>query len=383
MPWMPIFVLPNIDVAAPIEAGPAALAPMSDARVSALARRHKRFESFLNRFTDSFGVEISPAVMLLRSDAPVEFRGIDAIASFRDLIAIVAVSYNRALEIKRPYGHRIHFANAFEFYPWMIDKYYKDLVGNTPAFLGLHEVRKFRGQSSAALPRMRLDATSIEEALVTELLGRWRRRYQSANPSWPDVALFRSLNMAHHASMLPAGTDTTIYDVGRLISLWVSAFEILIHPGGNGQANRDKVFDLLDRTPWQLKGCSDRQLETGGKTKIKRTLASWLYQHVYECRCAFLHGNPVDPSDLLLPVSRRNVFQYAAPLYRMALVSFLPLAFTRKAPPISKAKAFGAYVAARMSFREPQRAIEEALLTAIQPPSSGASTRVSSGRMGP
>lgn len=58
---------------------------------------------------------------------------------------------------------------------------------------------------------------------------------------WDDVALTRSLNMAYHASLLPAGTDTTFYDVGRIVSLWVSAFEILVHPGGNGQASQAKT----------------------------------------------------------------------------------------------------------------------------------------------
>lgn len=292
----------------------------------------------------------------------------------RDLVALVVIAYNRALTIKRPHGDRIHFANAFEFYPWMIDKNYEDLVGKTPALLGVHDVMRFNGQTSPAMGSMRMDHASLDNALLTELIGRWRKRYESANPSLPDLALFRSLNMAYHASMLPAGTDTTFYDVGRLIALWVSAFEILIHPGGNGQANRDKVFDLIEHAPWQLPASGDRNYETGGK-KQKRTAASWLYQQLYEQRCAFLHGNPVRPEDLLLPISRRIAFQFAAPLFRMALTSFLPLTYTRKAPPISDAKAFGAYVADRMSFNEPQREIEEALLLGVLPIGTQAARR--------
>jgi hypothetical protein len=174
--------------------------------------------------------------------------------------------------------------------------------------------------------------------------------------------------MPYHASLLPAATDTTFYDVGRLISLWVSAFEILVHPGGNGQANRDKVFELIEKTPWELQTTADRAHDTGGKTKVKRTLASWLYQKLYECRNNFLHGNPVERADLVLPISGRTVFEYTAPLYRLALTAFLPLTYGKPMPSISEAKAFGSYIADHMEFMAPQDRTEEAILTAKQSP---------------
>lgn len=58
---------------------------------------------------------------------------------------------------------------------------------------------------------------------------------------------------------------------------------------------------------------------------MKRTLASWLYQVLYECRNDFLHGNPVERSNLILATPQRTIFEYAAPLYRIALTAFLPL----------------------------------------------------------
>jgi hypothetical protein len=108
----------------------------------------------------------------------------------------------------------------------------------------------------------------------------------------------RSLNMAYQASLLPAGTDATFYDVGRVVSLWVSAFEILVHPGGSGQANRNRVFEMIERTPWAEVESSQLVHDTGGKSMVKRTLASWLYKVLYECRNDFLHGNPVERSNL-------------------------------------------------------------------------------------
>jgi hypothetical protein len=102
----------------------------------------------------------------------------------------------------------------------------------------------FKGQSSPTLFRTALDAADLDQPLLAALLSRWQQRYQASEPDWADIALFRSLNMAYHSSLLPAA-DTTFYDLGRLVSLWVSAFEILVHPGGNGQANRDKVLYQL------------------------------------------------------------------------------------------------------------------------------------------
>jgi hypothetical protein len=182
---------------------------------------------------------------------------------------------------------------------------------------------------------------------------------------------------------LPAGTDTTFYDVGRVVSLGVSAFEILVHPGGNGQANRDKVFEMIERAPWAIPESGQLAYDTGGKTKVKRTLASWLYQVLYECRNDFLHGNPVERSNLFLPTPQRTIFEYAAPLYRIALTAFLPLTYGIPMPSAEDARAFGAYIADRMDFMGPQKSTEEALLTATRPPAGRAARRARATRPTP
>src|SRR5690606_11432129 len=155
-----------------------------------------------------------------------------ALASFRDVIAISAIVQNRALDLLYPRGHRILFGDAFGIYPWVLDKHDDEMVGCTPAILRTNRATKFRGQSSPALFRTPLHGCEIDQPIFSALLERWRKFYERSRREWPDIALFRSLNMAYHASLLPTGTDTTFYDVGRLALLWVSAFEILVHPGG-------------------------------------------------------------------------------------------------------------------------------------------------------
>lgn len=373
--WTPVFVLPNIPLEAAIGCDIAALAPVHDRRVADLKRTHPMLRRFLNRFADNFGQKFEPSVLILNGTAPPIFRDVTALASFRDLIALSAVTHGRALELRHPRGHRVLFGEAFAIYPWMLDRHYEDVIGSTPAILGTHELPRFKGQSSPSLFRTSLGENDIDQPLLAALMARWRRRHEAADPAWEDIALMRSLNMAYHASLLPAGTDTTFYDVGRVVALWVSAFEILVHPGGSGQANRDKVFEVIERTPWAKVESGQLAHDTGGKTKVKRTLASWLYQVLYECRNDFLHGNPVERSNLVLPTPQRTIFEYAAPLYRIALTAFLPLTYGVSTPSAEDARAFGAYVADRMDFMGPQKSAEEALLTATRPPAGRAARR--------
>jgi hypothetical protein len=96
-------------------------------------------------------------------------------------------------------------------------------------------------------------------------------------------------------------------------------------------------------------------------------VASWLYQHLYDCRNDFLHGNPVGQKDLLVEASERLLSNYAAPLYRIALTAFLPLKFSERAPSLEDLDVFGAYKSRRISFKAPQENVELALLTALQP----------------
>ena len=139
---------------------------------------------------------------------------------------------------------------SFPFTPWMIDRSYEHIIAHTPAVLALHNVDEFTGHSSPDLPRFSLRRRDFDESLLQELLRRWTARNLAAQPDWSDVALFRSLNMGNQACLIPAGADAVLHDFGRAIALWSAAFEVLVHPGTSGQANLNKVFELLENVPW-------------------------------------------------------------------------------------------------------------------------------------
>ncbi len=172
--------------------------------------------------------------------------------------------------------------------------------------------------------------------------------------------------MANQASRLSAGSDTTHYDVGRSIALWVSAFEILDHPG-TGKSGLGPVYDLLEMVEWESSRSRLRRYkayEAGKKNRPRRPLACWIYGEIYRARNDFLHGNPVSQKRLIVKQSNRSLFQYAAPLYRLALTGFLPLSWSEPIPPMGDGTELGKYVAERIEFTAYQKAIENALRTA-------------------
>lgn len=362
-----MFVLPNITLASSIETEFTILAGTDDARVESLKRLLPTFKTFVSRFRDAFGMEITPTVFLIRADAPQTFHGIDAFASFRDSVAISAVCYSGACALKNRRQRAELFGNAFGLYPWTVARDGEGLLAITPAICGIRKVNDFHGQTSPELPHTQLDISEMDKPLLNELLNRWCQHFNKPTSSRSDIALFRSLNMAYHASLLPAPTEMRLYDVGRLTSLWVSAFEILAHPGKNGRVNIGKVFELLERIDYKRPQCAKKCFNV---CDFKRVLACCLYKFLYNRRNDFLHGNPVDENALQLPKYKQNIFTYAAPLYRLALTAFLPLVFSDKKPQDPDFSALGEFIARGSAFSSYQISYEDALMTALNPPPS-------------
>jgi hypothetical protein len=94
--------------------------------------------------------------------------------------------------------------------------------------------------------------------LFQALLSRWKRHYFGKRARWQDRALFRSLNMAFQAASLPAGVGANIFDLGRSVSLWVSAFEILSHPRVS-KADLFTVYPLFERVVYCERKVGRRQ----------------------------------------------------------------------------------------------------------------------------
>jgi hypothetical protein len=110
--------------------------------------------------------------------------------------------------------------------------------------------------------------------------------------------------MAFASSKMPGTVDVRLFDLGRIVSLWVSAFEILAHPR-IGRSGLFQVYDLLGKAPWHDKKLAQRKYRahiSSNKLKQKsaplRSLPCWLYGELYHARNDFLHGNPIRQNKL-------------------------------------------------------------------------------------
>ncbi|MEQ9153467.1 MAG: hypothetical protein RLO06_18460 [Parvibaculum sp.] len=381
--WEPTAVLANLsmgrtyeDLPFAVEGGYYAIVGHEDLRLLNACDRHPVIRRFLGRFKDAFGDCLSPAVVMRRSDAPAATRTVEASAGFRDAVAMSVIPLSRARGTGRRTTYGVAYSDQFDFYPWMLTRDYHDLVAMTPAMLAIHEVRLFRGQSTPGLAPASLRDSDVDVPLLEELLRRWRRLHGGeAPPSHDDVALFRSLNMAFQASRMPGGQETSIYDIGRLIALWISAFEILVHPGGNGRSGPSQVLDRLRSVQWLDPRIAELLPPTPGmparrRTQVAEIAPDRLYRLLYDARNDFLHGNPLDELDLVVAPSGIHIARVASALYRLALTATLDLRFDRPSPPLDDVAAWTAWAASRRELHEHQGRFESVVSAVFATPNA-------------
>jgi hypothetical protein len=252
------------------------------------------------------------------------------------------------------------YSNTFSFYPWLLDKNYENVATQSIATFGIQQLAKMHGQSVPAVSFCRLLPNMIDDALLNELLRRWAHRYSIATPHWKDQALFRSLNMAMAAANLPGHADITLFDLGRLVALWVSAFEILAHPPYGRQNGFRQVYGLLNAIQWKHSRNKERRFSPypHRKSTPRSNLPCWIYGQLNQFRNDFLHGNRVTPDHLITKRSQRAIQSYASVLYRMAVASFVGLKFKEK---LKNASSRSAWEQRQFEFDSHQRDCEAAL----------------------
>jgi len=369
-------MLPNIRLSEAIEGPNIALAPHSDQRVQAINESHSEHKRFTESFCTPFGTPVKPAVLIWHPHYPEKLRTLQCITSFCNIVALSVITLARARFICGASVLGPMHSRCFDFYPYSLDKQYKNLIADNESILALNSSSKFNGQVWPDIPVGDINNSRIDWPLYNCLITRWQRRYQSKNPPWTDIALMRSLNMAYHASSLPAPFGTLELDQGRMIALWVSAFEILFHPGGQqGRSDKWKVCNALSNSIWKtrilrlrnLKRPRPKTLLYRPKTKHQAqndkrvTLPVWIYLSFDIARNDFLHGNPIESGDLYFDRSKDSMLLYTAPLYRLALTSALHLKFSEEAPPITDADATGKYINGKIKFEIYQEASERAI----------------------
>jgi hypothetical protein len=325
--WSPLFILPNLCIKNPFENDYLALVSPDDDRCVEINSQHPTFAPFLNRFTDSFRRKIIPSVLIMREDAPTWVKNMEAVGGFRDILSVCAVIHNRTAVLIRHLSRNYQYSTSFDFFAYTLTIDYMRVVTSNPALSSMDLVEEFYGQTTAGLPVSNWDRLDYDEILLKALLVEWERRFSNPNASWRSLALFRSLNAAHAAAQIPGVVGVTDYSLGLNISLWVSAFEILVHPESSDSGIK-QVYHLLEQIDWRTQACKEITYicYEGRNRKSKaapRNLACWIYGEINHARIDYLHGNRLKADRLIVQPSGKNLFNYVPPLYGLLVSAFL------------------------------------------------------------
>ena len=367
--WQPVAILPNFELEGQtaLDVPHAAFASVEDPRVQEIDAAAPKHAELLGRWREPFGDECRPTLLLLSPNAPAGFSRMEAMTSLRDILSISVIPLVRSRHRPGQSVGPLPYSNVFEFYPWAIAKELDGVVMNTPGVRGLHDLEKLNPQIAAEVGRQsRIAEHDLDRPMFNALIEHWRSvsRVKRKHAHAADKVL-RSLNMAYHASKLPALQDARVFDDGRLVALWVSAFEILAHPG-SAEVSQWCVYDLLDSAQWRHAKNRRREFLIAGRNPSKRTRPCKVYRRLYEMRNDFLHGNPVSRMSGLFGDTGIILHKAAAPLFRMALTAALGVRLDRHEP-ADLMEALKYRICVEDPFYKPQEVMEGAIIRALPP----------------
>lgn len=361
--WSPVAVLPNLEVTGEFGNGFAIICSVDNGKMQHILSSFPKLRDFSERFSDAFGVKEKPAFILFNEKFGNRHKDGQALLAFRNLLAVSTASEGlcHAIESSSTFWLPI-WTDTFECYPWMLDNQLEDLTVRTPALSGFHKVEHFNGQSSPQLTHRQVSASRVSSILSLELLKRWTDTFVRRRRVRENLIVFRALEMAFSAGIVPyqyVGTDS---DAGRSIALWISAFEILSRTGNSMHVGLNEVLKVLDQYDCACSEVRRKRYSIKYKNSIKRVdLIEKTYRSMYSFRNDYLHGNPRSSASLV-PDGYNMGIQYAAPaLFRMALFSKLQI-HAPKLPSLTSSRRVADYIMKLNDYNFARRLTEEALL---------------------
>lgn len=282
------------------------------------------------RFYSAFGHKYRPGCLLVKADARSRVLDSDALVSFRNMCAIATTTQGWGTALASMSGHRSILWNdsfQFGFYTPGRSGGYVFLHGAVWGFESADRMRRMRLHPASQFESLRTAAPDVDVALLGRLMTAWRRYYVQKRERRRFEPLFRSLATAFHAGLFPSDGITVLSDAGTRIGQWVSAFEVLFHPGIGGRVDKDRVMRELASGPWDSSVLVAKRytVRVGHKVKRRATLLERIYEDLYDARNAFLHGNRVTQSTVRFRGQRNrlSLVELVPSLYHGALLAFL------------------------------------------------------------
>jgi len=323
MTWQIYGVLHNLDIKKPFDGGWIGIVGSADDRVQMIAAGNAAARKLVSSFTDQFGRAKTVSALIYDDAAPAHLRTREIVRGFHRIYAISSLTHGTTQILReRDGGFAIRYASLFDLYPVFPSPDGIGLVTDSPATKGYDEHVGFHGQTSPHFFNHPLLQPDPDWLLRDRLLDVWTRYGASHGKDVRLGRVFRSLDMAYEAASI--ALEGSPYEYGTRVALWVSAIEILAHPGTrNRRVDLSVVVDLVEtvRPRWQDAVLSGRWYAHRHRGTSRRvSFASRLYKELYQARNDFLHGNPVkatalfpfnDPKRPGLPMVAPLIFEVA------------------------------------------------------------------------
>lgn len=324
-----VITIPSVDIPGYIAINDLLLIGSKDERYKKIKSENKVLTKYLNSFRTSFNRKVYPSIIVRDENLPK----VDAVhlSSFRNAIAVSCVIYSRVQSYLSDTQRGFYCTDLFDFCPVSVSSDGTDLSVRTAHEIGAWApVEKFRGQLTTAVVHPEHIHPLFDDEFMLCLCNLIERKFNRASERKFKNRVNRSLEMAYHALRSPCVNLQSKTDFGVAVSLWVSAFETLAHPG-NRDVNLSDVNSLIKAVPWQDRRllCSTRAhiSKYFGRNKAKKrtTLPVQIYGRLYNTRHMYLHGNPIPEGqyEFVRRKSWGNLYFQIPTLYRCVLLDLL------------------------------------------------------------
>lgn len=323
--WHVTHALPNLQgLKSSVSSTNLAIAPYSDQRVQLAMGASPAARKLLEGFTNIDGDKILPSALLMRDSAPSRCHSAEAVVAFRNCAALSCILAGWPQVTSGGAPMDLLWSDHFELYP-VVPGREEYLIVAGPALVSYRTPgAPFHGQVHPYVAG-NLMVPYFDQAVLRPLIELWESEFVTPGlETERGQRVFRSLQMAYHATAVPIRNLASVYDWGTAIGLWISAFEILVHPG-NRSVRLSDVLESIGRIDWVTGRLRKRHFSAGSNKAMRVCLPQRLYYELYSGRNAFLHGNPIAPS-MLYPFGREDappLTQIAPVLYRLLLISLL------------------------------------------------------------
>ncbi|MCU7497191.1 MAG: hypothetical protein HF314_14070 [Ignavibacteria bacterium] len=302
-PWIFISILPNLFINIPIETKYAAIVSQDDPRISSIKEKYPPVRDLLSSFININGATIKPAVLIVSKKVFRKKERHAAVVAFRNIAALCIIldGWIPVVHAKQPNVSTTLFSDYYELFllNGYNEKYY---FVKSPA---LHDViykAKLKYQPNYSLPDTKNFFLFYDNKLFNALIKLWEEYFIYNKKEHQYSALLRSLQMAYSACKMATDNFSTLYDYGTKIGLWVSAFEILFHPGGSGTIRLADIIAKLNKYEFgepKLQNCRFN-VWINKKLILDSNILGLIYKNIYDTRNDFFHGNSIERSKLHL-----------------------------------------------------------------------------------